>query len=385
MSQRQPTAPQRNGAGRPCRGEERRSPATLRPHPDAKLLPPLGAAEYKAFVADVAERGLTTPLVINPAGVVFDGHNQLRAAIELGLPTVAVRVIEVEDERGYMLRAAIRRRNLSPQQKAAVAIELVDYDREREQADMRRRANLQRGAEVATLPPRGKTRDEIARVAGCSARTVQDVITVKDEHPDRFEQVKAGTLSAHQQAQEIRRQRRVQALAEAPPLPERPYPVIYADPPWRSDNPDAPWAPENHYPTMELVDIKALPVPSAPDALLLLWAVNAQLPQALDVMSAWGFTYKGNLVWVKPSPGLGRRIRNQHELLLLGVKGGFPCPSGSDVPASVVTADRGRHSEKPEIFYELIERMYPACPKLELFARTSARPGWTVWGNEAQQ
>jgi N6-adenosine-specific RNA methylase IME4 len=139
-------------------------------------------------------------------------------------------------------------------------------------------------------------------------------------------------------------------------------------------------APENHYLTMPLAKIKALAPPVASDAVLFLWAVNCLLPQALEVMAAWGFIYKGNIVWLKPTPGVGKRIRNQHELLLLGVRGSFPCPE--QVPASVVEADRGAHSQKPERFYELIEAMYPNCPRLELFARGPARPGWSAWGNE---
>jgi N6-adenosine-specific RNA methylase IME4 len=374
------------GADRGERGgvELMRDPSTLRPHPEAGRLPSLSKADHRAFVADIRERGLTTPLVINPAGIVLDGHQRLRAALELGLERVLVRIVAPEDELSYILKEGLRRRNLTPAQKAALALELADYEELRARAMERRQANLPGRSEGATLPFRGRTRDYIAELAGCSGRTAQDVITVREEDAELFEQVKAGTKSAHQEAQEIRRERRLQKLGQAPPLPQGPFPLLYADPPWQSDNPDSPWAPENHYPTLALPEIKALAIPAADEAILFLWAVNCQLTQALEVMQAWGFTYKTNVVWVKPSPGIGRRIRNQHELLLLGQRGSFPAPEGSRVPASVVAAERGAHSEKPERFYELIEEMYPNCAKLELFARGKARSGWETWGNEVE-
>jgi excisionase family DNA binding protein len=113
-----------------------------------------------------------------------------------------------------------------------------------------------------------------------------------------------------------------------------------------------------------------------------MWAVSCLLPEALEVMEAWGFRYLTNLVWVKPSIGPGRRVRNRHELLLYGQKGKLPAPDPEDLPDSVIEAPRGRHSEKPAVVYELIERMYPRASKVELFARGKARPGWVVWGNE---
>src|SRR5207302_806148 len=100
--------------------------------------------------------------------------------------------------------------------------------------------------------------------------------------------------------------------------------LLYADPPWQLGNPQSAYAPEEHYPTLALDQIKQLPVPAADDALLLLWVPSALLPGGLDVMSAWGFDYKTNLVWVKDYIGLGQWVRNRHELLLLGRRGEFP-------------------------------------------------------------
>ena len=102
-------------------------------------------------------------------------------------------------------------------------------------------------------------------------------------------------------------------------------------------------------------------------------------------MEAWGFTYKAQLVWVKDRPGTGNWFRNQHETLLLGIRGRFPAPDPEDRVASVIPAKRGRHSQKPACVYERIERMYPPASKVELFARGKQRPSWVFWGNEVDE
>ena len=98
--------------------------------------------------------------------------------------------------------------------------------------------------------------------------------------------------------------------------------------------------------------------------------------------NTWGFTYKTNLAWVKPSIGLGVWTRNRHELLLFATRGQIEVPEPEQRPDSVIEADRGRHSQKPDSAYELIEAAYPHLSKLELFARGTPRPGWQTWGNE---
>ncbi len=163
------------------------------------------------------------------------------------------------------------------------------------------------------------------------------------------------------------------------------YGVIYADPPWRFEL----WAEsgkdrvaDNHYPTMTTEAIKTLSLPAAHNCVLFLWATVPMLPQAIEVMAAWGFVYKSLVIWDKEQEGTGYWLRNRIELLLIGTRGNVPAPTPGEQPPQVIVAPRGRHSEKPTIFAETIERLFPHVPKVELFART-ARNGWDVWGNEA--
>jgi N6-adenosine-specific RNA methylase IME4 len=138
------------------------------------------------------------------------------------------------------------------------------------------------------------------------------------------------------------------------------------------------------YPSMTIEEICGLQVSelAMEDAVLFLWTTLPHLELALRVIASWDFTYKTQIVWVKPSVGLGYFVRNQHEVLLIATRGDIPTPAPAHRPASELLAPRREHSEKPDETYALIERMYPDLPKIELFAR-SARAGWAAWGNQA--
>jgi N6-adenosine-specific RNA methylase IME4 len=171
------------------------------------------------------------------------------------------------------------------------------------------------------------------------------------------------------------------------------YSTILADPPWRFQNRTGKMAPEhkrlNQYPTMALEDIKLLPVEvhATFNAHLYLWVPNALIQCGLDVMKAWGFTYKTNIVWYKVRKdggpdrrGVGFYFRNVTELLLLGVRGRMRTLDPARSLPNILISRKREHSRKPDEQYELIEACSPG-PYLELFARHK-REGWTQWGNE---
>lgn len=173
------------------------------------------------------------------------------------------------------------------------------------------------------------------------------------------------------------------------------YKTIYADPPWQFQNRTGKVAPEhkrlNRYPTMRLEDIKNLPVNRISDEKchLYLWVPNALLPDGLEVMKAWGFEYKTNLIWEKvrkdggpDGRGVGFYFRNVTEILLFGIKGGKnrTLDSGRSQVNLIRTMKR-EHSRKPDEFVDLIENCSSA-PYLELFARGN-REKWDMWGNQA--
>lgn len=187
---------------------------------------------------------------------------------------------------------------------------------------------------------------------------------------------------------ERRATREAELAAKQRAMPDERYGVIYADPPWRfepfSRDTGMDRAADNHYPTMDIAAITALEVPAAPDCVLFLWATVPMLPQALAVMSTWGFTYKSNFIWVKNKAGTGFWSKNKHELLLIGTRGNIPAPAPGDQFESVLVAARGTHSAKPFGFREMIEEMFPTLPRIELFAREKFA-GWDAWGFEAPE
>ena len=176
-------------------------------------------------------------------------------------------------------------------------------------------------------------------------------------------------------------------MSKRRPPPKQKFGVIYADPAWKF----VVWGGENtgtgmligvadnHYPCLPIEAIKAIAPPAADDAALFLWATVPMLPQALEVMAAWGFTYKSHCAWVKDRAGTGYIFRNRHELLLYGTRGNVPAPATAEFE-SVVFAARGKHSEKPAICRTIIETLFPSLPKVEMFARGKAPPGWTLFG-----
>ena len=165
------------------------------------------------------------------------------------------------------------------------------------------------------------------------------------------------------------------------PLPKKKYKTIYADPPWyESGGGKIKRGADKHYPLMSNRDIKLLPVSNIaePDCYLFMWVTNNFLPEGLDTMRHWGFRYVTNLVWGKPSFGLGQYFRGQHEICLFGVRGKLKKKVNNE--STLILKPKEKHSKKPEGFYDKIERVaYP--PFIELFAR-QRREGWDSWGNE---
>lgn len=192
-------------------------------------------------------------------------------------------------------------------------------------------------------------------------------------------------------------------------LPEGPFEVIVADPPWRyqkdagakQDSGAAPVSgrtgqAEMRYDTMSNEEIAALPVAdvAATDAHLFLWVTNPGLyggrfstVTPADIAAAWGFTYRTMLTWVKTTAdgdvmrgGMGWYFRGCTEHVLYATRGKAAIPAEIREP-NVVMAPRSRHSAKPWEFMAMVERV-TSGRRLEMFAR-HPRPGWETWGNQA--
>ncbi len=191
-----------------------------------------------------------------------------------------------------------------------------------------------------------------------------------------------------------------QAIA-FPPLPANRYGILYADPPWDykgqlqhagEGNGDSGGA-IRHYPTVTLADLKQLPIGdiAAENSLLFLWATNPHLDQAIELGKAWDFAWATvAFVWDKQRVNPGFYTMSQCELCLVFKRGRIPEPRGARNVRQLVSDRRRAHSRKPEEVRKRIDLMFPALPKIELFARApdgrlfgSFPNGWDTWGLEA--
>lgn len=184
--------------------------------------------------------------------------------------------------------------------------------------------------------------------------------------------------------------------------------VLVADPPWPFEDklPGKARGAEKHYTCLPIHEIIRFPLPTlAPSAVLFLWRVASMSEEALAVVRGWGFIPKSEIVWVKTNPdfpaeeevfsdtppgglderaamGMGRIVRGSHETCLIATRGRIePAHKGT---RTVFFAPRGEHSAKPDKFYQIVERLFPADPfgaPTELFARRE-RAGWRCYGNE---
>jgi N6-adenosine-specific RNA methylase IME4 len=173
------------------------------------------------------------------------------------------------------------------------------------------------------------------------------------------------------------------------------FSTILVDPPWRFQNRTGKMAPEHkrlhRYRTMSFDEIAALPVAAhaSTPSHLYLWCPNALVREALEIMEAWGFTYKTNIVWFKvrkdggpDGRGVGFYFRNVTELLLFGIKGKMRTLNPGRRQTNIVMSRKQEHSRKPADVYRIIKACSPG-PYLELFAREYI-PGWTCWGDEVE-
>ena len=168
------------------------------------------------------------------------------------------------------------------------------------------------------------------------------------------------------------------------------YKIIYADPPWSYQNGGVPQGGVNaQYNTMTLAEIKALPVNEIADSpsVLLLWATFPQIQEALEVIRAWGFEYKTNIIWHKvrkdggpDGRGVGFYFRNTTEMILMGIRGKLRTLAPGRRQVNIIRSQKQEHSRKPDELYKIIEACSPG-PYLELFAR-GKRQFWDQWGNE---
>lgn len=432
-------------------------------HEAAKLFPLLAGSEFERLREDIREKGQLEPAVLwkAPGGreVLLDGRNRVRACEAEDIQPRYIRY-EGDDPTGFVVSHNLRRRHLNESQRSMVGARLAQVLEEDA-----KRGRPKKGEEKGgrRLP----VRDRVARMVNVSGASVQKALKVLQHGaPELAGAVDTGILRVDVAApladkpkpeqrklitkiaaepkknaraivrQHDRDQTSARIDAEGEELPDGPFSVLVADPPWpyQKRAGDGTQRGQTPYPTMALEDIvewaKKLRDIAADDAVLWLWCTNAHMVSGdqVAVLEASGFTGKTILSWDKDRMGTGDWLRGQTEHCILAVRGkptvklkghttlldadsdvqewarelwrvhsdelggrdGFVkvvsravsrfLAPGTVVPM-ITEARRREHSRKPEAFYGFVESLCPGN-KVELFSRTD-RQGWASWGAEA--
>ena len=359
-------------------------------HEVSQLFPLMQGEEFEQLKADIDANGLREAIWLHPDGSIIDGRNRHRACIETEIRPKFRTWNGSGSLVGFVVSMNLHRRHLNESQRAMVAAKIADMPAHRpeksrsidllSQDDAAYQLNvsvpsLKRAKQVMEQgTPELQEAVEQGDIAVSLAANVAK--NLPEDRQNEFVALVHSGMTAPQAKRELTRQEK----QAPPPLPPNQYRVIYADPPWSYDNSGFDQSAASQYPTMTVDEICDLPVDerAADESVLFLWATSPLLPEALLVMESWGFEYKASRVWIKDrAPGMGWFGKTRHELLLIGVRGqGHPLEKLDSVIEAPVT----RHSAKPPIVYEDIERCYKG-PYIELFARIE-REGWESWGNE---
>lgn len=362
-----------------------------------KLVPRPIPEDYLRLEESIKGEGVRDAIIVNLQGVILDGYTRYEIALKYDkeIGTIERSFENKFDEREFIIKANLERRHLNQYQRAILGEGLLKIEKERAR-ERQQEARHKRGIVKEKFPElkpaiEGQSRDLAAKAVGISGKQLERVIEIEKEATDeQKDDLIYGRKSVNKVYADIKREERLDEQEkgrQASALPEGKFNVIYADVPWKYNNQIEKWGSVSlHYKDMAMEEIYNVEIPSAENAVLFLWVTNPMLLEGLKLSKEWGFEYKTNMVWVKTNlkkPGSGFYIRGRHELLFICTKGSFlPDQRGKKPMGSVIEADVGEHSEKPEIAYEIIESMYPGAKYLELFARKK-RKGWTSWGDEA--
>jgi len=343
--------------------------------------------DIKGLANSIGVVGLLHPVVVDNDGTLIAGLRRLRAFELLGRTEIPATVVDLEEIILGESDENVCRKNFTPSEYVAISRAIEPL--EREEAEKRRE---RRPISSGNLPGqiRSDSRDKIAKALGVSGRTFEkakEIIAAAESEPEKYapladEMDRTGRVAGvHRKLNVAKKSEAIER--EAPTLPAGKYHVIVADPPWKYPGEDAVGrrAP-NPYPSMSMDEIRTLDVArlALDNCILWLWTTNTFMRDAFTVLDAWGFEHRTILTWGKNKFGLGDWLRGQTEHCIMAIKGRPTVRLTNE--STLLLAPTGKHSEKPEAFYEMVERMCPGR-KVELFQR-QPREGWDGFGDEVE-
>lgn len=363
-----------------------------------ELIPPLSLEELESLEESIIAEGCRDSLVTWD-NTIIDGHHRYAICHKNYIPFTTVnkkQALETElDVKLWMINNQFSRRNLPTETRLALAYKFKEFEADKAKSRMQETQfkKIDTASALVRHPDKhfkqdndlkGKTLEIIAQKAGVSTRTAEQYDTVQRKGTEEQKAaVASGNSSIKKVYTQIQRAERLETN-KATQWPKGKYRVIYADPPWQyGDERFGMGRAIDHYNTMSIDELKAMSVAllAEDNSVLFLWATAPLLVEAFELIEAWGFTYKTNIVWDKVRANLGNYTSVRHEHLLIATKGSGVPDNTIRVDSVQVVERTGRHSEKPEKFRSIIETLYTYGNKIELFSRKRV-DGWEVYGNE---
>jgi len=351
------------------------------------LIPPITPEEKLLLEQSIIAEGCRDALVVwQEKNILLDGHNRLEICNRRGISfqTAEISLADREEAADWIDRNQLGRRNLTPDQMSIL----------RGRRYNRAKQNLGGqipGSRVDQNEPPISTADRLAKEHGVSPATIKrdgKIAIFLEQYPDESQAIIQGKKSLADVRREIKRKEIIEKLEDIDTKKvkaiEGIYDVIIIDPPWPTEKIERDIAPDQvgfDYPTMTTAELEAFNIPAADNCHVWLWTTHKFLPIAFRLLQVWGLKYVCCFVWHKPGGFQPFGLPQYNcEFALYARKG---TPQFIDAKAFPVCfeASRTGHSEKPELFYDVIRRV-TAGRRIDIFNRRLIE-GFDGWGLEA--
>lgn len=350
-------------------------------HKIANIFPLMDGDEFDQLVTDIKQNGLLVPIIMYE-GQIIDGRNRYRACLEADIEP-RYEQYNGTDPLEYIISINLHRRHLNESQRALIAAKIKPmFEVEAKERQIRKPIN----SVSANLRPQKKHKSsaDAAKLFNVSPRLVESASKIlKNGDEKLIETIEQGKKKVSAVARELKIAKQIKEIENGEiELPKGLYEIIVIDPPWNynSKYDSDGFRGTTDYPEMTLDELKKMNIPASENSILFLWTTKAFIWNAKELLDCWSFKYRDILIWDKEKMGIGKLLRLQTELCLVGIKG-KPVIKSHDC-RDIIREPRRQHSRKPEAFYELVDHLCVGR-KLDIFGREQ-RKNWDIWGKESK-
>ncbi len=382
-----------------------------------ELVPPLTDDERQALEANILRDGCRDPLVLwRGKDILLDGHHRYEICQRHGIEYAVtdVDLVDREAAADWIDANQLGRRNLTPDQAALLRGRRYNRLKKARGGDRRskgqnaplnvaERLASQHGVDPSTIKRDGRFAEAVEKTRSLDPDIEHKVVSGKgppkaavikaaellEAHPDKAREVLDGKRTTAHVVRELRREetatRLIQLAAREAKAPTGVFDVVVIDPPWpmrKIERDCRPNQTDLDYPTMTEDQLAALAIPAADDCHVWLWTTQRFLPLAMSLLERWGLKYVCTFVWHKPGGFQPVGLPQFNCEFALYARRGSPVFLDTKAFRTCFETPRGRHSEKPEAFYEMVRRT-TAGRRLDMFNRRRIN-GFVGWGKEAR-